>query len=100
MTLVENMPGFILVSNSGKKISLEHTYHACPKCKNENSVQLTRSEKSFIFLNRVITENSSVRYECSQCKWKNQTLPLQQPSEPFDRQLSHKEIFLSPSLSI
>lgn len=69
------MSGFIILSNSGKKISLEQAYHPCPKCKHQNSVQLTRSEKSFVLLNKRISENSSVRYECSQCKWKNQTLP-------------------------
>ncbi|CEJ04387.1 hypothetical protein RMCBS344292_18350 [Rhizopus microsporus] len=83
------MTGFILVSNSGKKISLEQAYHPCPKCKNQSSVQLTRSEKSFIFLNKRITENSRVRYECSQCKWKNQMLPYDaRESAELDRYLS------------
>ncbi|KAI7899443.1 uncharacterized protein BX663DRAFT_520941 [Cokeromyces recurvatus] len=69
------MTGFIIISNSGKKISLEHASHPCPRCKNPTSVQLTRSEKSLIVLNKRITDNSTVRYECSQCRWKNQMLP-------------------------
>lgn len=83
------MAGFILVSNSGKKISLEHACHPCPRCKNQNSVQLTRSEKSLIVLNKRITDNSTVRYECSQCKWKNQMLPHDgRESAELDRYLS------------
>ncbi|CAO0799992.1 unnamed protein product [Mucor circinelloides] len=83
------MTGFVLVSNSGKKISLEHASHPCPRCKNQSSVQLTRSEKSLIVLNKRITDNSSVRYECSQCKWKNQMLPYDgRESAELDRYLS------------
>lgn len=83
------MPGFVLVSNSGKKISLEHASHPCPKCKKQNSVQLTRSEKSLIVLNKRITDNSTVRYECSHCKWKNQMLPFDgRESAELDRYLS------------
>lgn len=93
------MGGFILVSNNGKKISLEQAYHPCPKCKNENSVQLTRSEKSFILLNKIISENSTVRYECSQCKWKNQMLPANiRESEELERYLSetsNEDIYLN-----
>lgn len=84
-----SMTGFVLVSNSGKKISLEHASHPCPRCKNQNSVQLTRSEKSLIVLNKRITDNSRVRYECSQCKWKNQMLPYDgRESAELDRYLS------------
>jgi hypothetical protein len=83
------MTGFVLVSNSGKKISLEQASHPCPRCKSQNSVQLTRSEKSLIVLNKRITDNSSVRYECSQCKWKNQMLPYDgRESAELERYLS------------
>ncbi|KAI8993385.1 hypothetical protein BDB01DRAFT_776129 [Pilobolus umbonatus] len=83
------MTGFVLVSNSGKKISLEHASHPCPRCKNQGSVRLTRSEKSLIVLNKRITDNSTVRYECSQCRWKNQMLPYDsRESEELQRYLS------------
>jgi hypothetical protein len=83
------MTRFILLSNSGKKISLEHATHPCPRCKNQNSVQLTRSEKSLILLNKRLTDNTTVRYECSQCKWKNQNLPFDgRESAELERYLS------------
>lgn len=95
------MGGFILLSNAGKKISLEQAYHPCPKCKSQNSVQLTRSEKSFIVLNKIISENSSVRYECSQCKWKNQMLPQDAREstelERYFSDTSNDDLFLSSS---
>ncbi|ORZ00192.1 hypothetical protein BCR43DRAFT_521265 [Syncephalastrum racemosum] len=70
------MPGsFVIVGNSGKKISLEHACHPCPRCKSEASVQLTRSEKQIIVLNKRIANNMRVRYECSKCNWKNEELP-------------------------
>ncbi|KAI7864356.1 hypothetical protein BDF14DRAFT_1708607, partial [Spinellus fusiger] len=58
----------------GKKISLEHAIHSCPRCK-QMSVQLTRSESQLILLNKRIANNMRVRYECSSCKWKNEQLP-------------------------
>ncbi|KAI9314505.1 hypothetical protein BX666DRAFT_1967424 [Dichotomocladium elegans] len=70
------MPGsFIIVRNTGKKFSLEHGSHACPRCKDQASVQLTRSEKQIILLNKCITSSTRVRYECSKCNWKNAELP-------------------------
>ncbi|KAI9497774.1 hypothetical protein BDB00DRAFT_745644, partial [Zychaea mexicana] len=66
---------FVIVGNSGKKISLEHASHPCPKCKADASVQLTRSEKQLIVLNKRIANNMRVRYECSKCNWKNEELP-------------------------
>ncbi|KAI7859487.1 hypothetical protein BDC45DRAFT_530721 [Circinella umbellata] len=66
---------FVIVGNSGKKISLEHASHPCPKCKASASVQLTRSEKQLIVLNKRIANNMRVRYECSKCSWKNEELP-------------------------
>ncbi|KAL1930091.1 hypothetical protein VTP01DRAFT_1245 [Rhizomucor pusillus] len=70
------MPGsFVIVGNSGKKISLEHQSHPCPRCKSQASVQLTRSEKQLIVLNKRIANNMRVRYECSKCSWKNEELP-------------------------
>ncbi|KAG0173842.1 hypothetical protein DFQ28_002549 [Apophysomyces sp. BC1034] len=65
---------FVIVGNPGKKISLERASHPCPRCKHL-SVQLTRSEKQLIVLNKRIANNMSVRYECSNCKWKNEELP-------------------------
>ncbi|KAI8380783.1 hypothetical protein BD560DRAFT_387101 [Blakeslea trispora] len=83
------MTGFVIVSNSGKKICLEQASHPCPRCKSPNSVQLTRSEKSLIVLNKRLTDNSRVRYECSQCKWKNEMLPYD------GRESSESERYLS-----
>ncbi|KAI8371606.1 uncharacterized protein BYT42DRAFT_580843 [Radiomyces spectabilis] len=80
---------FVLVSNSGKKISLEHASHPCPKCKSEASVQLMRSEKQLILLNKRIANNMRVRYECNKCKWKNEELPYD------DDSLSHIQRYLS-----
>lgn len=95
------MTGFVLVSNSGKKVSLEQASHPCPKCKSQNSVQLTRSEKSLIVLNKRITDNSRVRYECSQCKWKNQMLPYDvRDSTELDRYLAenpHEDFYYTES---
>ncbi|CAO3636939.1 unnamed protein product [Cunninghamella echinulata] len=66
---------FILVSKSGKKIALENTAHPCPQCKNHASVQLTRSERQFILLNKRIKDSTSVKYECHHCHWKDSQLP-------------------------
>ncbi|KAI8391012.1 uncharacterized protein BYT42DRAFT_478843, partial [Radiomyces spectabilis] len=66
---------FFAASSSGKKISLERATHACPRCKNKASVQLMRCEKQVILFNKRITDNTTVRYECSQCRWKNEELP-------------------------
>lgn len=66
---------FVIAANPGKKISLEHATHQCPRCKNPTSVQLVRSEKQLILLNKKITNNMHVRYECSNCKWKKTELP-------------------------
>ncbi|KAI9026522.1 hypothetical protein CLU79DRAFT_742131 [Phycomyces nitens] len=78
MSTVANL---LLVANPGKKISLEHATHPCPRCKHQSSVQLTRSEKQIIVLNKRISDNTSVRYECSQCRWKNEELPYDTEAE-------------------
>ncbi|KAL0084930.1 hypothetical protein J3Q64DRAFT_1699230 [Phycomyces blakesleeanus] len=69
-----NNTSFVFVGNPGKKISLEHASHSCPRCK-QLSVQLIRSETQLIVLNKRIANNMRVRYECSSCKWKNEELP-------------------------
>lgn len=105
------LPCFVsLVGNSGKKISLEHASHPCPRCKNHASVQLTRSEKQLIVLNKRIANNMRVRYECSKCNWKNEELPydntmlsqLQQylASTPEDEQFTYYFSSSPPSSDI
>ncbi|KAI7868185.1 hypothetical protein BDF14DRAFT_1797081 [Spinellus fusiger] len=74
------MSNFVFVSSPGKKTLLEHATHPCPRCKHQGSVQLTRSDKQLIVLNKRISDNTSVRYECSQCRWKNEQLPYDSPS--------------------
>ncbi|KAG0189698.1 hypothetical protein DFQ28_003091 [Apophysomyces sp. BC1034] len=34
-----------------------------------------RSENQWIVLNKRVSDNTRVRYECSQCHWKNEELP-------------------------
>ncbi|KAI9473699.1 MAG: hypothetical protein EXX96DRAFT_579003 [Benjaminiella poitrasii] len=70
------LSSFKFVSKPGKKISLERTSHPCPKCKHHASVQLIRSEKRLILFNKCVSSIIRVRYECSQCTWRNEELPL------------------------
>jgi hypothetical protein len=72
------MPSFVLVGGADKKISLEHQAHPCPRCKNQNSVQLTRSEKQLILMNKRVGKpnNMRVRYECASCSWTGKSLPM------------------------
>jgi hypothetical protein len=65
---------FLFVKKPGKKISLEHSSHQCPKCK-QTSVQLMRSEKRWMVFNKCIANDMKVRYECSRCSWRNTELP-------------------------
>ncbi|KAI7871618.1 hypothetical protein BDF14DRAFT_1715560, partial [Spinellus fusiger] len=66
-----------LVGGQDKKIPLEQQRHACPKCKCSVSVQLTRCETQLVVFNKTISKlnNTYVRYECNECKWKNEKLP-------------------------
>jgi Zn ribbon nucleic-acid-binding protein len=72
------MLGFVIVGGADKKISLEHQGHPCPRCKLQDSVQLTRSEKQLILMNKRVGKpnNMRVRYECAHCSWNGKTLPL------------------------
>ncbi|GAN01352.1 hypothetical protein MAM1_0006d00785 [Mucor ambiguus] len=71
-----------LVGGNDRKIKLENATHPCPRCKRPDTVQLTRYENELIVFNRRIAlpNNMNVRYECNQCKWKNQCLPESDPS--------------------
>ncbi|CAO3635524.1 unnamed protein product [Mucor fragilis] len=73
---------FVLLGGNDRKIKLENATHPCPRCKKPDTVQLTRYENELIIFNRRIAlpNNMSVRYECNQCKWKNQSLPESDPS--------------------
>ncbi|CAO3580171.1 unnamed protein product [Absidia cylindrospora] len=79
---------FIFASKSGRKISLENVSHPCPQCKHQSSVQLTRSERQFILLNRRIKDSNSVRYECTECHWKNAELPTESSMASLQRYLT------------
>ncbi|GAB5586056.1 hypothetical protein Unana1_00956 [Umbelopsis nana] len=72
------MTGFVIVGGADKKISLEQQGHPCPRCKSQDSVQLTRSEKQLIVLNKPVGKpnNMRVRYECANCSWNGKTLPF------------------------
>lgn len=72
---------FILVGGNDKKLILENATHPCPRCKREDTVQLTRREKNLILFNKRIELPNSmrVRYECRTCNWKNETLPDDDP---------------------
>ncbi|KAG0749210.1 hypothetical protein G6F57_001903 [Rhizopus arrhizus] len=72
---------FNFVKAPGKKISLEQTGHPCPGCKQSSSVRLTRSERQWILFNKCISNVVRVRYECSQCKWRNEELPFDTTTE-------------------
>lgn len=80
-----------LVGGNDRKIKLENATHPCPRCKRPNTVQLTRYENELIVFNRKIAlpNNMNVRYECNQCKWKNQNLPENDPSNQLV--LSHED---------
>lgn len=71
-----------LVGGNDRKIKLENATHPCPRCKKPDTVQLTRYENELIVFNRRIAlpNNMNVRYECNQCKWKNESLPENDPS--------------------
>ncbi|KAG2201430.1 hypothetical protein INT47_001479 [Mucor saturninus] len=73
---------FVLFNGNDKKLILENATHPCPGCKRQDTVQLTRSEKNWIVFNRRIELPNSmrVRYECRKCRWKNETLPDDDPS--------------------
>ncbi|KAL0097958.1 hypothetical protein J3Q64DRAFT_1716049 [Phycomyces blakesleeanus] len=92
------MSSFVIVANPGKKISLEHATHPCPRCKHQSSVQLTRSEKQIIVLNKRISDNTSVRYECSQCRWKNEELPYDTEAEVrrYLNDAEYQDVFSRP----
>ncbi|CAO3596279.1 unnamed protein product [Absidia cylindrospora] len=79
---------FIFASKSGRKISLENVSHPCPQCKHIASVQLTRSERQLILLNKRIKDTNSVRYECSECGWKNTELPAEASLANLQRYLT------------
>ena len=71
-----------IVGGNNRKIKLENATHPCPRCKKPDTVQLTRYENELIIFNRRIAlpNNMNVRYECNQCKWKDQNLPENDPS--------------------
>ncbi|KAK4516952.1 uncharacterized protein ATC70_000280 [Mucor velutinosus] len=71
------------VGSNDRKIKLENATHPCPRCKKPDTVQLTRYENEWIVFNRrvALPNNMNVRYECNQCKWKNQILPEGDPSD-------------------
>ncbi|CAO3639668.1 unnamed protein product [Cunninghamella blakesleeana] len=91
---------FILVSKTGKKISLENVAHPCPQCKHHASVQLTRSERQLIVLNKRIKETTSVKYKCTECRWKDSELPSNEDDSTLQRYLTTSYTSLSlPSTS-
>ncbi|KAI8986390.1 hypothetical protein BDB01DRAFT_785484 [Pilobolus umbonatus] len=69
------MESLTLVNKWGRRISLEHNSHPCPKCKHHASVRLTRYERKWTVLNKCISYMIRVSYECGKCKWKNEELP-------------------------
>ncbi|SAM05900.1 hypothetical protein [Absidia glauca] len=88
---------FIFASKSGRKISLENASHPCPQCKSPASVQLTRSERQLILLNRRIKDTNSVRYECNECGWKNAELPTESSIASLYRYLNTTSYTSLPS---
>ncbi|KAI8374431.1 uncharacterized protein BYT42DRAFT_518120 [Radiomyces spectabilis] len=81
---------FVLLGGQDKKISLEQQRHPCPRCKHESSVQLTRCETQLVIFNKHVGKPNKmrVRYECSECGWKAESLP-ENPEDPYSWKIAY-----------
>ncbi|KAI8978087.1 hypothetical protein BDB01DRAFT_700128, partial [Pilobolus umbonatus] len=61
------------VNAHDKRIFMDTETHRCPRCKEANSVSLTRCESELILFNKryELPRHHKQRYECHLCKWKN-----------------------------